>query len=495
VCGIMGVVSLGVLDHGFEYDQTVKDLQETWHRVADRGRDSWGFAYVGETHTVRFTSASDPDYERGWVRHTPYVGVGNRRGEPTTEWVQTKTDHDVQPFTSPSGRWVFTHNGTIANDKEIYADSTVPAREWDVRPPTLIDSYAIGVMLDREGWDAGIRKLVGSFAILAIDTKNPDRLYVACNYKPLFLRSRRTHRGRVVQVASQMRHLAHHYDPFLDPGIHEIPPYSIGWVTDREMEFGSLYGPSPNLEREKVLVICSGGLDSGTVAWLYHTRGLEVELVHFEYGARAQGPEVTAVEALANAMQCQATFLTVDFFAHHAKSVLTNKDHGEITKQRDGEAGAEFAHEWVPARNTVFMALAMAYAEKHGHDVIAFGANMEEAGAYPDNEPEIINRFNALVPYAVKPYKRLRIESPTANLVKHEIVREGLEHGMPFELTFSCYEAQAGRHCGTCGPCAMRKRAFAMNGTVDPVFSDACQRFHPSEKCEPGRNHPAAALS
>jgi len=160
-----------------------------------------------------------------------------------------------------------------------------------------------------------------------------------------------------------------------------------------------------------------------------------------------------------------------------------------VNRDRGGEAGAELAHEWVPARNTVMMSLALAVAEKHGYDNIALGSNMEEGGAYPDNEQEFINKLRALVPYAVAPYRNIQLLDPLGTLVKHEIVELGSEEGMPFELTWSCYEGESlpvetpsGAftdisptgpvrivHCGTCGPCAMRRRAFQMAGVEDPT--------------------------
>src|SRR5690606_10325806 len=188
---------------------------------------------------------------------------------------------------------------------------------------------------------------------------------------------------------------------------------------------------------------------------------------HLEYGAKAQAPEVRAIMELARAMDCDYEFVKTDFFTAVAPSVLTD-DNKAVNKSTGGADGAEFAHEWVPARNTVMMALAMAYAETHGHNVIALGTNLEESGAYPDNEPEFLNKLNALAPYALKAYHQLEIAAPVGNLMKREIVELGASYGLPYELTWSCYEGGP-VHCGTCGPCFMRRKAFEMAGVTDPT--------------------------
>jgi len=110
----------------------------------------------------------------------------------------------------------------------------------------------------------------------------------------------------------------------------------------------------------------------------------------------------------------------------------------------------------------VMLALATAFAEARGINTIALGNNLEEAGAYPDNEPEFINRFNGMLPFAVGDGKRVRVIMPVGNLMKHEIVALGHTNGAPLHLTWSCYRAGS-IHCGTCGPCYMRRTAFEIN--------------------------------
>jgi 7-cyano-7-deazaguanine synthase len=459
--------------------RTVEDLQQTFWRAKNRGPDSAGL-WLQPWNSARpalevYSTGGD---EPSWPAVPPkgFTLVANRRGEPTTEVVWDKRASDVQPFTSRGG-WVFTHNGTIANDLELYEQLLAP----DDAPPTRIDSYAIGLALDRWGWPHALAKLVGSFALIAARPTDPQVLYYATNYKPLAYRGS----GPAVQLASLEEHLDHHHDPLIDPGVQRISPYTFGQFRvggDGGRAFihtsRSLFELHPELQidAKRVLVICSGGLDSSTVAWLYYQQGWEVTLLHFLWQAKAQQSEIRAVKRLAEAMYghqagAHVFFLETDFFRQWAPSALTDPEI-KIHKERGGEAGAEFAHEWVAARNFNFLAQATGIAEAHGYPFIAIGVNLEEAGAYPDNEQIFGIRINDVLPYAVKGYCRVRLLQPFAGYMKHHIVRDGLAAGMPYEVTWSCYESGLA-HCGSCGPCMMRRTAFKMNGSSDPVFAAA----------------------
>jgi 7-cyano-7-deazaguanine synthase len=150
---------------------------------------------------------------------------------------------------------------------------------------------------------------------------------------------------------------------------------------------------------------------------------------------------------------------------------LTDPD-AAISKTRAGEAGAEFAHEWVPARNLNFLAQATAIAEYRRYPFVAIATTLEEGGAYPDDEQIFGIRFNQLLPYAVGPYRRVQLLQPFATYMKQHVVRDGLEVEAPMDLLWSCYEGGA-IQCGSCGPCLQRQRAFRLNNAVDPAFAPA----------------------
>jgi len=114
------------------------------------------------------------------------------------------------------------------------------------------------------------------------------------------------------------------------------------------------------------------------------------------------------------------------------------------------------------------LSLATSIAEDRGFDYVAIGVNLEEAGAFSDNEMMFVKKFNEILPYSTNLQNRVEVLMPVGNLMKHEIVKLGVEIGTPLELTWSCYEGGE-KHCGKCGPCYMRKKAFEINGLVDPV--------------------------
>lgn len=425
----------------------------------ERGRDGWGYHVheapyhsTGTNYERRFAGRGvgwpDSEFFNPFTLLESAVLIGNMRAEPTTEFVKDKRDFDQQPYRF--GKWTIVHNGTIANDKDL--------RTHDI--PTEIDSAAIVERLalvqdfpTRNDityyFSNAMGLLKGSYAILATHDDFPDMILAACNYRPIWFS-----RGASVTYFASSR------DYFPEDFVPEmVPPYSC-W------EFGAGY--SKRLDRgpatgAKALVVCSGGMDSVVAARALQAEGYEVSLLHFRYGSRAEGPEVAAIHGVANAMQVPLHILPMAIYDPE-DSPLLRMD----STIAGGEAGAEFAHEWVPARNLVMLSLATAFAEAKGFDVIGLGNNLEEAGAYPDNEPEFINRFNDLLPFAVGDGKRLRVVMPVGNMMKHEIVAFGTELGAPMELTWSCYRSGP-LHCGTCGPCFMRRTAYTINELTDPL--------------------------
>jgi 7-cyano-7-deazaguanine synthase len=444
-------------------------IDRTFANGRERGRDSWGLLGVTRCGTTEFgrscTGLGSPDVSLLDNQLQPFAVIGSRRAEPTTEWIRAKTESDVQPFVTPGG-WVYCHNGTVANDRELLDE--LRGRPGFYEPDTTIDTAVIGVAIDCLGFRDGVRALEGSFAIVAAHTLEAGTLAFAANYKPLFAQA--TASGDLIQVTSQRHFFPPTPSPLLDPQPIEIPPYSMGRIfANGDLESESLYRPPPRPRR--VLAVCSGGLDSTVAAWWHHVRGDEVTLLHIDYRCQAGERERRAVERIAERMGRPATTIETDFFARAAQSVLTTPD-GNVQAARGGERGAEFGYEWVPARNTVLLSLALAYAEAHEFDTITLGTNLEESGGgYPDNEQEFINKVQQLAPHALKPYQRIELSQPCGTLMKHEIVRLGRRSGAPLELTWSCYQGGE-QHCGSCGPCWMRQVGHLMNGLVDPVFAD-----------------------
>ena len=214
---------------------------------------------------------------------------------------------------------------------------------------------------------------------------------------------------------------------------------------------------------KKCVVICSGGLDSTTAAaHAYKVDGREPILMHFRYGCRAEAQEVEAVQKIAAALGGECIFSDLGWLKAVGGSRLTNPE-AQISGPVEG---AEYPHEWVPARNLVMVSHAAAYCDANDIGEIYMGLNLEEGAVYPDNTVEFYERLNAILPLAtlVRPVIRM----PLARMMKWQIVRHAHKIGAPIHLSWSCYRSGL-RHCGQCGPCYMRRTAHAMTGLVDPV--------------------------
>lgn len=383
--------------------------------------------------------------------------IGNYRAEPTTEWVRHKRKYDQQPYRV--GAWSVVHNGTIANDKEL--------RTHELE--TSIDSAAIAEALaaqeqlfeDRDAAHATfyetVKKLVGSYAIIASNEIYKDQLSVAVNYRPVWY--------AVTDVGVFFASSKEYFPKWVTPVM--IEPYTVSRFYyhngEAVVQCESLQKQDPR-KKPRALVVASGGLDSTVAAAVCLKEGYEVTLLHFDYGCRATKQEEDAIFEIGRELGVDVHNYPLNIYSP-TDSRLFDKD----ATIAGGEEGAEFAHEWVPARNLVMLSVATAFAEAHDFDYIVLGNNMEEAGAYPDNEPEFIRKFNELLPFAVGDGKRVRVLMPVGDLMKHEIVKLGHDIGAPMHLTWSCYK-NGKLHCGKCGPCYMRRKSFVINEIPEVIL-------------------------
>lgn len=458
MCSIFGAISIAHTVRGAVGSYLTTMLSQS----LNRGRDGIGVSvqtYSGAYDNRKIGTADIAGFINE-VRAAldgcgPLHLIGNARAEPTTEWVKEKKVSDQQPYKLRG--WAIVHNGTIANDKELRSSCTYKAE-------TSIDSASIVDLLAQEGCGASkeeaferfhnvVRKLKGSYAILAMHDNFPNIMFVACNYRPIWILSNES--GNFFASEKEMLPLRTGV-PFMQE------PYSVAMYGDGRAPLVQL-PIRTQAHVAKTLVVCSGGMDSTVAASILKKGGHDITLINFQYGCRAESNELKAVRAIAERMQVPLVEFPIPIY-NPKDSPLFDKD----AQIAGGEAGAEFAHEWVPARNLVMLSVATAYAEANGFRYIALGNNLEEAGAYPDNEPEFINKFNEVLPFAVGDGKKLSVLMPVGNLMKHEIVRDGLAVAAPMDLTWSCYR-NGEHHCGTCGPCMMRKTAFQINGLKDVI--------------------------
>jgi 7-cyano-7-deazaguanine synthase len=217
---------------------------------------------------------------------------------------------------------------------------------------------------------------------------------------------------------------------------------------------------------KKCVVLLSGGLDSATCLAVARDQGYACHTMAVDYGQRHRA-ELTASEQLSRAMGAvQHKVLAIDLRAIGG-SALT----ADIEVPEERHAGIPVTY--VPARNTIFLAMALAYAETVGAERIFIGVNQVDYSGYPDCRPEFIAAFENLAQLATKAGvegHRLKIETPLIDLNKAEIIRLGHSLGVDYGLTVSCYQADAaGRACGQCDSCYYRKKGFAEAGVPDPT--------------------------
>ena len=227
-----------------------------------------------------------------------------------------------------------------------------------------------------------------------------------------------------------------------------------------------------NKEKSKAVVLLSGGLDSATTLYVARSQGFDPYALSFRYGQR-HAHELDCAARIARAAGCrQHLVLDVNLRAFGG-SALT--DDIAVPKHRPvAEMGAGIPVTYVPARNTVFLALALAWAEALGAADIFIGVNALDYSGYPDCRPEFIAAFENMANLATKAgvegRMRFRIHTPLIRLTKAAIIKMGVGLGVDFGLTSSCYDPQSdGRPCGACDSCELRRKGFAEAGLHDPL--------------------------
>lgn len=221
----------------------------------------------------------------------------------------------------------------------------------------------------------------------------------------------------------------------------------------------------------KAVVLLSGGLDSTTILALARSNGFEVYALTFRYGQR-HDTEIEAAQKVTAALGVQKHVIIPIDLHLFGGSVLTGD--GDIPRGRSREEiGHGIPITYVPARNTIFLSYALAWAEVLEASDIFLGANALDASGYPDCRPEYIEAYQRMANLATRvgvEGRRLTIHTPLIHLTKVEIICKGVELGVDYGLTWTCYEpSPAGEACGQCDACVLRRRGFAELGLNDPV--------------------------
>jgi len=227
--------------------------------------------------------------------------------------------------------------------------------------------------------------------------------------------------------------------------------------------------PPPRPRRAVVLL--SGGLDSSTVLALARQRGFEPHCLSVDYGQRHRG-ELLAAGRVARALGAASHRVARVNLSLFGGSALTDGAIAVPKDRAEADMAAGIPVTYVPARNTVMLSLALAWAEVLGASDIFLGVNAVDYSGYPDCRPPFLRAFERLARLATRAGVEgglLRIHAPLLRLSKKGIVRLGTRLGVPFGITRSCYDPIRGRACGRCDACRLRRRGFEEAGVPDPT--------------------------
>jgi 7-cyano-7-deazaguanine synthase len=218
-------------------------------------------------------------------------------------------------------------------------------------------------------------------------------------------------------------------------------------------------------DRERAIVLVSGGMDSAVVAALA-CRDHEAAFLHLDYGQRTEAKERACFADLAEHYRVERRLIArVDPLGSIGGSSLTDRSL-PLTESRGGASGIPATY--VPFRNTHFLAAAVSWGEVLGARFIYYGAVEEDSSGYPDCRESYVEAFNRLITEGTRPETRLRVIAPLLHRSKSEIVREGVRLAAPFHLTWSCY-GESEVACGECESCQLRMKGFREAGYQDPI--------------------------
>ncbi|MEU2661933.1 7-cyano-7-deazaguanine synthase QueC [Micromonospora sp. NPDC007220] len=224
--------------------------------------------------------------------------------------------------------------------------------------------------------------------------------------------------------------------------------------------------------KPQAVVLLSGGLDSATALAVAVKEGFEANALSFRYGQR-HTVELEAAARVAKALGATRHVVADIDLRIFGGSALTDDALAVPHHQSAQEIGSEIPITYVPARNTIFLSFALAWAETLEASDVFIGVSALDYSGYPDCRPEYIEAYEHMANLATKAgvegSQRMKIHTPLIDLTKADTIRLGLSLGVDYSLTHSCYDPVDGRPCGTCDSCLLRTRGFAELGMSDPA--------------------------
>jgi 7-cyano-7-deazaguanine synthase len=216
----------------------------------------------------------------------------------------------------------------------------------------------------------------------------------------------------------------------------------------------------------KAVCLLSGGMDSSTLAYLAKSEGYDICALHLNYGQRTESKELTCAQKIATLLGSKDFIaVNVGYFSQFGESSLTDKD---IAVEKFDPARAHVPNTYVPFRNANLLSIATSFAEAKDADAIFIGVQSLDYSGYPDCRPQFIEAFQRVIDLGTKDTTTITLKTPFIRMTKTDILNVGINLGVPYEHTWSCYQKEE-RACGTCGSCHFRKEAFAAIGKQDPI--------------------------
>jgi 7-cyano-7-deazaguanine synthase len=224
--------------------------------------------------------------------------------------------------------------------------------------------------------------------------------------------------------------------------------------------------------KRRAVVLLSGGLDSSTCLAVARGEGFETHCLSVDYGQRHRG-ELARARRISQALGAKDHRTVRVDLSSFGGSALTDRAIAVPKGRSPARMSREIPVTYVPARNTVLLALALAHAETIGAEDVFVGVNAIDYSGYPDCRPAFLRAFERLARLATKAGvsgRPLRIRAPLLRLSKAAIIRLGTRLGVPYRLTQSCYDPVRGKACGRCDACVLRRKGFAQAGVRDPTL-------------------------
>ena len=216
----------------------------------------------------------------------------------------------------------------------------------------------------------------------------------------------------------------------------------------------------------KAVCLLSGGMDSSTLAYLARSRGYDILALHLNYGQRTEARELRAARAVAERLGVLEFLpVSVEYLRLFGRSSLTDPS---VAVEQFDPAKPELPNTYVPFRNGNLLAIATSYAESRDAEAVFIGVQALDYSGYPDCRPQFIEAFQRVIDLGTADTTSIRLETPFVGLSKTDILRIGTDLGVPYDLTWSCYQGEE-EACGVCGSCHFRQAAFAELGLQDPI--------------------------